>query len=232
MRPVNASGRSSKLKTILCYGDSNTWGTNLQATIDPGTGKKSPNGGRLPHGSRWPNILAAGLGSGHHVIEEGLPGRMAHYDDPYEPCRNGMTYLLPCLLSHQPIDLFILMLGTNNFKARFGLLPSSVARCIQKMVIAVQRAELESPNPAVLVISPPLVNEERALKEFAGAGNKSLELGKDLAKVAKQTRVAFFDAKNVDPSPLDGCHLDADGHAKLGALLIPEVKRLLAIDRD
>ena len=97
------------MKTVLCYGDSNTWG------YIGGTGE------RFAPEVRWPGVLQAALGGAYRVIEEGLNGRTTVFDDSIEEGRNGETYLRPCLQTHAPIDLVILMLGTNDLKRRFSL---------------------------------------------------------------------------------------------------------------
>jgi len=89
-------------KTIVCFGDSNTWG------FDPASGE------RFPADVRWPGVLRAQLGGGYQVIEEGLNGRTTTVDDPLQPHRNGLTYLPPCLESHKPLDLVTIMLGTTS----------------------------------------------------------------------------------------------------------------------
>ena len=104
------------MKSILCYGDSNTWG------YDPQTRS------RFPHDVRWTGVLASSLGTGYRVVEEGLNGRTTRWDDPIEAGRNGLTFLQPCLESHLPLDLVIVMLGTNDLKQRFGLSASDIAQ--------------------------------------------------------------------------------------------------------
>jgi lysophospholipase L1-like esterase len=97
------------IKTVLCYGDSNTWGS------DPETGE------RFAPEVRWPGVLRQALGEGYWVVEEGLNGRTTVRDDPIEGAhKNGRTYLPACLEFHKPIDLVLIMLGTNDLKARFA----------------------------------------------------------------------------------------------------------------
>ena len=103
------------MKNILCFGDSNTFGTN-------------PSGGRWERGQRWPGILQQRLGSGFYVIEEGLGGRTAASEDFLTPDKNGSKHLPIALHSHRPLDLVVLMLGTNDMKHRFGLLPADIAQ--------------------------------------------------------------------------------------------------------
>ena len=102
-------------KTVLCYGDSNTWG------YDPATQK------RYPRNVRWAGVLRRALGNGYLVIEEGLNGRTTVWDDPIEGYKNGKEYLVPCLETHKPIDLVIIMLGTNDLKARFHVPACDIA---------------------------------------------------------------------------------------------------------
>jgi len=107
------AGQAAAMKTIMCYGDSNTWG------CIPLTGQQPP--WRYGPAQRWPGVLRRELGDGHWIVEEGLNGRTTVWDDPLEPFRSGKELLAPCLLTHQPIDLVIVMLGTNDLKGRFGL---------------------------------------------------------------------------------------------------------------
>lgn len=81
------------MKSILCFGDSNTWGYN------PRTKE------RYPRNERWTGMLRQELGDGYEIIEEGLNGRITVWEDPIEEHKNGKEYLIPCLESHQPIDL-------------------------------------------------------------------------------------------------------------------------------
>ena len=100
------------MKTVLAYGDSNTWGAATVARPDD----------RYAYEERWPGVMAATLGGGWRVIEEGLPGRTTVHDDPVEGAyMNGKTYLMPCLRSHRPLDVVAIMLGSNDLKARFAV---------------------------------------------------------------------------------------------------------------
>ncbi len=110
------------MKTVLCFGDSNTWG------YTPGTGQ------RLAVGIRWAGVLQNKLVGGFSVIEEGLNGRTTIFSDPDSPFRSGEDYLLPCLESHSPVDLVIIMLGTNDLKDKFGLRPEDIAAGMEKLL--------------------------------------------------------------------------------------------------
>ena len=95
------------MKTILCYGDSNTYGYNPS------------NGFRYPENVRWTGRLQSALGEGYKIIEEGCNGRTTIFDDPLEGWKNGLGYLRPCLNSHKPVDIVIMMLGSNDLKETF-----------------------------------------------------------------------------------------------------------------
>ncbi len=206
-------------RTIVCYGDSNTWG------YDPVTK------GRFPSKVRWPGVLRHTLGEAYHVVEEGLNGRTTVWDDPVSDYRNGRPYLLPCLESHHPVDLVTILLGTNDLKARFRLRPPDIAEGAGLLVELALRSRM-GPNdstPVVLLLAPPVVVQ---LTEFAGmfeeATEKSRQLGHYYELVTRWKGCAFLDtAPIIMSSPLDGIHFEADQHEKLGHAVAAEVRRLL-----
>ena len=137
------------MKTILCYGDSNTWG------CIPLTGAHPPR--RYGPAQRWPGVLRRELGNGFWIVEEGLNGRTTVWDDPLEPFRSGKELLVPCLLTHQPIDLVIVMLGTNDLKIRFGVGARDIAAGAGFLLDVVHASKCgpgESP-PEALLLCPP-----------------------------------------------------------------------------
>ncbi|PJF38625.1 MAG: hydrolase, partial [Phototrophicales bacterium] len=172
-------------RTILCYGDSNTWGAIA-------------HGGRHDLNTRWPAVLRNTLGDNFWVIEEGLGGRTTVFDDPIEGThKNGARYLLPCLESHQPIDLVILMLGTNDLKHRFGLLAEDIARGAEKLIQIIKHSNCgpDYDTPQILLMAPPPIGKLTDLSHmFLGAEAKSLELGQAYQAVAERQGVYFLDA--------------------------------------
>jgi lysophospholipase L1-like esterase len=206
--------------TILCYGDSNTWG------YDPTT-----EGGRLPRDVRWPGRLAASLGPGFEVIAEGLNGRTATLDSPVADGRNGLTYLLPCLHSHAPIDLVVIFLGTNDLGDRYGLPAPDVAGAVGRLVRVVRASEAgpDGSGPPVLMICPPPFGKLDPDGSFVQAGEKSRRVGRHFAEVAALLDCELLDLDGVASySDLDGIHLEAAGHAAVAAAVEPIVRRLLA----
>lgn len=207
------------MKTILCYGDSNTWGA------DPAGGP------RFAPDVRWPGVLQRDLGDEYRVIEEGLGGRTTVWDDPIEPHRNGKTYLVPCLESHQPLDLVTIMLGTNDLKRRFGLSASDIAQAAASLATLAQRTArtVAGESPIVLLIAPPPVTKLSELDlMFQGAEPKSRQFADYYRRAAGWAGVALFDAGSIiTSSDLDGIHFDPGEHRKLGQAVASEVRRLL-----
>lgn len=197
------------MKTILCYGDSNTWGY-------------APDGrGRLPRDIRWPGALQALLGESYYIIEEGLNGRATVMDDPVEPGRNGLTYLLPCLQTHAPLDMVVIMLGTNDVKIRFSLTARDVAIGAGKLVDAVNKSGTGPGGkaPLILLVSPAPLKElpnEIWAETFAGGKEKTEKFSRYYRQVAKEMGCLYLNGSEVfESSTTDGLHLDAEGHASL-----------------
>lgn len=196
------------MKTILCYGDSNTWGWN--------PAKKE----RFASTERWTGILRRFLGDGFTVIEEGLNGRTTVWDDPIEGYKNGEKYLVPCLETHRPLDLVIIMLGTNDLKKRFSLSAFDIAAGVEKLLKIIQNsnAGLNDGSPEILLMSPAPVGTLTEFAEmFEGAEEKSKRLVSHYAAIANEYGCHFLDAATlVKTSEYDGIHLDASEHQKLG----------------
>lgn len=209
-------------KTILCFGDSNTWGWNPR-TME-----------RFAPAERWPGVLQERLGGGYLVIEEGLNGRTTVFDDPLEPHRNGSAYLPACLQSHKPIDLVILMLGTNDLKTRFSASSFEIANGAGRLIeimAASAAGRAGGATPEVLLLAPPPIGDVSAFggddpafagSELAweGAREKSLAFARQYRRVAEAYGCRFFDtASVVETSSIDGIHWEAHSHRALGEAL-------------
>ena len=198
------------MKVILCFGDSNTYGR------DPITS------GRLDKNVRWTGVLQRTLGEDYDVIEEGLNGRTTVWDDPVRGGikRNGSFYLLPCLESHAPIDQLIIMLGTNDLKARFAVTPYDVGESMGALIEIAQKSKcgLKGNKPEILIMAPPPLGELTKWAEtFEGGVEKSKKLAAYYASAAESYGCRFFDTSTViQSSKLDGLHFDLEDHHKLG----------------
>ena len=217
------------MKTILCYGDSNTWG------FDPRTQ------GRYDHKTRWPMVLKEILNKNAQpddpawwVVEEGLNGRTSCRDDPVEGDRNGLRQVLPILESHKPIDIVAVMLGTNDLKPRFNPSPFDIARGVQNLVVSIQKSDCGPDNtgPKVLMICPPPTAASPVFKHIFG---DSVELSKKLPPMyralAAECGAAFLDAgRYIKSSPADGIHLDPEDHHRLAGAVAETVEGLFSLD--
>lgn len=208
------------MKVILCFGDSNSWGWN------PATEE------RFGPDVRWPGVLRNELGPDVWVIEEGLPGRTTVWDDPIEGYRNGKEYLIPCLVSHAPIDLVIIFLGTNDLKMRFSVSAYDIANSVGVLVDIVQRstAGRRGQAPKVLLIAPPPLGKLTGYAEMLEGGTeKSLRFSHHFRRVAEEYGCPLLDCAGVIvSSDIDGVHLEPEEHAKLGRALADKVREVLA----
>jgi lysophospholipase L1-like esterase len=207
------------MKTIVCYGDSNTWG------YDPATQ------GRFDRDVRWTGVLQQSLGDGYLVVEEGLNGRTTTVDDPIEPFRNGRDYLFPCLDSHHPLDLVTIMLGTNDLKTRFGRSASDIAESAAYLAGLALRTPFgpDGSSPQVLLMVPPVVAKLTAYAEmFEGALEKSRRWAPHVRSFAGWYGCPVLDTGEIIvSSDLDGIHFERDEHRKLGQAVAAAVKDLL-----
>jgi lysophospholipase L1-like esterase len=203
------------MPTILCYGDSNTHGT-MPLTV---LGQFA----RYPRGTPWPDVMAAALGPEYCVISEGLPGRTTVHDDLVEGGKRSGLEVLPAILpSHAPVDLMLLMLGTNDLKPRFSVTAAEIARSIERLVVEARNI---MPGLPILVISPAPVREAGVLKNiFEGAERKQENLSSFVAEAAARQGCRFFDAgRSVTVSAVDGVHWTPEGHSNFGAAISAEV---------
>lgn len=223
---------------IMCYGDSNTWGWMPVERI-PTT--------RYPSDVRWTGVLQKQLGDKFQVIEEGLNGRTAGADDygngldeslTKDLNLNGRPTFLPILKSQLPLKLVVIMLGTNDVKPYLNQDPTQIAGSIQKLVTIVntsvkKETEWDDYNvPKVLIVAPIPVQKGRSsdMNEiFKGGEKPSAQLGQLYAEVAKTTGAEFFDASSLIPAAdgLDGVHLSAEAHNKLGKALAEKIKTMV-----
>ena len=209
-------------RRILCFGDSNTHGTMALRQL----------GERRRHdaATRWPEVMAAALGPDARVIDEGLPGRTTVHDDPIEGAhKNGLAVLPALLESHRPLDLVLVMLGTNDLKHRFALTPWDVAAGVRRVgeTILSSGCGADGGAPALLLVAPVPVEEAGLLAEmFTGGAAKSRALARHVAQVAGDLGAGFFDAGSVARvDPADGIHLDAAAHRALGSAMAEAVAR-------
>ncbi|MFX3636589.1 MAG: GDSL-type esterase/lipase family protein [Candidatus Pristimantibacillus sp.] len=210
-------------KTIVCFGDSNTWG--YDAATDS----------RFGEGTRWTSLLASELSHSYRVVEEGLSGRTSVSEDPLHEGLSGLSYIYPCLMSHSPLDLVVIMLGTNDTKDRFSLTSYNIAQGIVRLAKKARdtASGINGQSPKVLVIAPPPIGEkfiETSIGKSMGSqcSGKSLELAKHLEELFKGTGIYFADSKDhVSMNEIDYMHLDAAGHQTMANFMATQIKSLI-----
>jgi lysophospholipase L1-like esterase len=209
------------MKTILAFGDSLTWGYNAST------------GMRMAFEDRWPNVLAAGLNGKARVIEEGMNGRTTVYDDnTVDEERNGAVGLPIALKSHQPLNLLIIMLGTNDLKHHRAF-DSSMG--MERLVNLTRRHNYSGDYmvPEIILMSPPSLvptKNEWFHDLWGHVIDESKLFSKHYARVADEMKVHFFDAGSVaKASDVDGGHLDVANTRAIGQALVPVVKKILSL---
>jgi len=212
----------NKMKNILCFGDSNTFG------YDPASG------GRYALQERWTGILQKALGEEYRILEEGCNGRTTCFEDPFDPHKNGSLALPVCLESHRPLELVILCLGTNDLKTRFHLSANDIARGMGNLVKTTQQFKYGElfQQPRILIMSPVRVCsgvEKQVLYSF---GRESIGISEELPyvynEIAKMYGCFFFDCGSVArASRIDCIHIDSESHRALATALAEKIKSIL-----
>lgn len=203
---------------ILCFGDSNTYGY-----IPDGSG-------RFAEEIRWTGRLQKRLGAEYRVIEEGLCGRTTVFQDELREGRRGLDLIGTLVESHNPIDVLIVMLGTNDCKTRYNASAGTIAKGVEEVIARAR--EKASKEMKVLLVSPIHFGEGVGDEGFDTEFDKrSEQIAKQLAgeyeKVAKKHGFSFLDASKVaEPSVTDREHLDEKGHESLAEAVFESVESL------
>ena len=216
-------------KHIVCFGDSNTHGY----CADPMD--CADHGDRFNESERWTRLLQQKLGDEYLVLEEGLSGRTTVFNDPLHECMSGLDYITPCLMSHEPVDLLIIMLGTNDTKDRFASSAACIAIGMARLVKKAMTTECwGGKQPNILVVCPPAMGKEMPNGIFGDTmGMYCVEKSEQLAKYYKEQceligcHFADAGAMGAEFNTVDYMHLTKRGHATLAENLAQIVPGLL-----
>ena len=207
-------------KHIVCFGDSNTHGY----CADP---RDCADGGdRFNENERWTCMLQKALGEEYLVLEEGLSGRTTVFTDPLYESMAGLDTAYSCLMSHEPVDLMIIMLGTNDTKERFGANAAAIAVGMERLLLKCRSVPAwRGGKPNFLVVCPPPLGEGFH-DEVMGAGcvEKSVALPPYLEAVALRNGAHYLNAADCEFNDVDFTHLSRLGHSQLAARLAPLVR--------
>lgn len=217
---------------ILCFGDSGTYGTCLRDAQSRGTPTKDPDYIRLDPDRRWTGVLQRTLGDRYEVIEEGLNGRTTDVDDGNRPGLNGRSYFLPCLLSHQPLDVVVIMLGGNDLKPLYARTPRMIADALGCYVddVAANATDGRGRVPTTILVGHILVDDTAPrYRDLVGENmdaqlpDRFRALSEAMRLVARSRGVSFVDPTPVAHAGDDGVHLSMDSHSRLGELIAAEI---------
>ncbi len=210
------------MKTVLIFGDSNTWGY------------VPPDGTRYPRDVRWPGVAASLLGDDYDLIEDAISGRTTVYEDPEVPKRCGIDNLGYSLCAHYPLDLVVLFLGTNDLKfTDLEGFRKGLSQLVETVLHGQELFNLKHPifngEKRILIVGPKQINPEiiRVLPEhrLAHAAEASKELSGIARQVAAQYGVDFVDAaEHVFPDTTDCMHLQPEDHKKLGIAIAQAIR--------
>ncbi|HRO64913.1 MAG TPA: GDSL-type esterase/lipase family protein [Candidatus Dojkabacteria bacterium] len=202
-------------KRILCYGDSYTWGYI-----------PSSNHERYPANVRLTGVLQELLGANFEIIEEGLNSRTLISDDsrPGKEGRNGSTYIIPCLDTHDPIDLVILLLGTNELKDEYNSKENEIEDLVESHYVKViinRKSQFSDKKPKLLLISPPKIDltKDYALKRYSKSKELNNKIPAIYERIATKYNCLFLDTSKVVKVGSDGIHMDLLNHRKLAEMM-------------
>lgn len=208
---------------ILCYGDSNTWGYISGSDHQ-----------RYGNNQRWTRILANLLGNKFEIIEEGLNSRTLISNDkrPGKEGKNGYEYLIPCLDTHDPVDLVVLMLGTNELKFTYNKSAKDIGQMLEEYFVKTilnRKSQLRDSYPKLLIVVPPILNENqeycKSNNKYLGASQKSKELNDIYKNIAERYNCYFLSNENLETG-IDGVHLTKESHRKLAEILKEKINSI------
>lgn len=215
-------------KHIVCFGDSNTHGyCAVPSDCEDG-------GNRFSEAQRWTCLLQQLLGDKYLVLEEGLSGRTTVFPDPLVEGLDGVSLITPILMSHEPVDLLVIMLGTNDVKERFSANPYCIGLGLERLILKAKNTPCwGEKGPNILVICPPAI--ETCMKNHPCVGDMGLEaipksrmLCVYYQDVCTRQGCAFLDGQGLGEfNQCDGMHLTAAGHRSLARALAEKLPELL-----
>ena len=207
------------MKNIFCYGDSITWG------FDPVTWS------RYDYKDRWTSVLQEKLGPGFYITVNALQGRTTAWEHPFLPFRNGREPLMMLLESNAPIDLVIIMLGTNDIISMLNKSAEESASGMLSLIRIIYQS-LSGPDgriPKVMIISPPVIGNLSGFMSLYY--NKRKDESKKLAQYHK-TFSEQFDCNFIDSNEFirtcepDGLHISRESQRILGIKVAEEVRKI------
>ena len=231
MRNDTERRKGAAMKRIMVFGDSNTYG-HLPGSAHPVTGASL----RYADDVRWTGVMQNELGAEYKVLEEGFCGRSTVFPDPMQHGRNGLEYLDVAFGTCAPVDLVIIMLGTNDTKDYLSASALVIYYGMATLVDALRKliAQSNSPDAKILIINPPHLIPTADGTYIWGFSEQSTQKGRELGayfeRLANEEHLEFLDADKLEgcvPSEIDGTHLTEEAHAILGKAAAKKVKEIM-----
>lgn len=219
------------MKKIMVYGDSNTWGHNPNA-VDPVNGFPK----RYEDHVRWPSVMQDELGHDYMVLEQGYCGRTTVFDDPLGSNRNGLKSLEVCFRTCDPVDLIIIMLGTNDQKDMFGTDAMCIYYGMERLInqLRIYMRDSLSHDAKIMIVNPARLSACGDGTFVYGFSQNSVDMADGICErykiLAREQRCEFFDADAVPGvvvDKADGTHLTTEAHKALGVAIAKKVKEIL-----
>lgn len=208
------------MKQILCYGDSNTHGYDAFT------------GGRYDYFTRWTGRVNEALGKDALICEEGLNGRTCGFDDPKVPGRNGLALLDCAIQTNKPLDLVVVMLGSNDCKTCYQADGSEITRRMGKLIRRIKLFGMFGEGEMKILLMAPVPLDERCVGEEFGL--RSVEVSRTLAEqyqaLAEKDGILFGDAGGWGiPLDFDGTHFTPEGHRIFAEKMTGKIKEILSL---
>ena len=207
-------------KRVLCYGDSNTWGYIAGSM-----------GERYGEDIRWTSVMQSELGDSYTVLEQGYNGRTTVWEDSVDLRMSGYSTFEMCLETASPVDLVVIMLGTNDTKCYFSANEVNISVSVGRIAELALKSccGVDGGAPEVLIVAPPLIENPKFDGMF---DERSVSISKKFAEVfsvkAEELGVGFFDAaRDTRPDPRDGVHSLPESHVELGRAMAAKVKEII-----
>jgi lysophospholipase L1-like esterase len=215
------------MKRVICFGDFLTWGampfTEFSKVL------------RYPPDMRWTWVMASDFGPSVEMIEQGLCCRTTNIDDPLQPDTNGANHLGYSLRTHAPIDVVVIMLGTNDTKCHYGRRPSEItlglSNVVSEVLSGIEFSNRDGTPPNTLIVAPPPLGPVVApwqQQQYYGSREKTLELAHEYKLMAGHLGVGFLNSgKIVSTESSDGVHLSVESNILLGRAVARKVMTML-----
>ena len=189
------------MKTILCYGDSNTFGFN------------PADGSRYDKNTRWTSLLQKNLGDEYNVINEGANNRNGFVSNPQGDFYSAQKHYPKLILNSENIDIIILAIGTNDLQFSYNANSDDFEQGLENLIL-ISKKKIDN-----IILIPSVILSGNILNGFfkiqfdKTSILKSQSVGEIYYKLAKNYNCRIFDInKFTQPSEMDGLHYSAESH--------------------